>query len=62
MFVAGGTVRSITASKVKAGNQFLICFGNVNGDDQTVAQIPFDAVECITHESVTLASEDTARH
>lgn len=57
-FESGGSVHEVGAKSIKVGNMFLVCFGRVNGDDQVVAQIPFDAIQYVTHESVTVSTED----
>jgi len=57
-FNVNGTVNSIDVESVKVGNQFLICFGSVNGDSEIVARIPFDSIQYITHTGVTVSTSD----
>lgn len=54
-FTVNGTVKEVDAKSVKIGNRYLQCQGRVNGDDQVVAMIPFDAVSYIVHDSVTVS-------
>lgn len=61
-FDVNGTVRSIEVQSVKVGNKFLICFGNVNGDSEVVARVPFDSIQYITHTSVTVSTSDLVQH
>lgn len=57
-FNVNGTVNSVEVESVKIGNQFLICFGNVRGDSEVVARIPFDSIQYITHTSVNVSTSD----
>lgn len=51
VFESNDVMRKLTGvEKVKSGNQFLQCHGRLNGDDQVLAKIPFDAVRYIVHE------------
>ncbi|WP_440988795.1 hypothetical protein [Haloarchaeobius baliensis] len=55
VFDSNGTTRTLGGvEEVKAGNDFLQCYGEVNGDDQLLAKVPFDAVCYIVHEDVRL--------
>lgn len=55
-FEVNGSVREITCTSTKVGNRYLQCFGNVNGDSEKVAFIPFDSVAYIVHDSISLGT------
>jgi len=55
-FTVNGTVHSIRCSSVKVGNMFLQCKDETAQNDQaTVGMIPFDAIDYIVHDSVTVS-------
>lgn len=57
-FDVNGSVKSLQCQSVKVGNRYLQCTDETKQSDQaTVAYIPFDAVEYITHDSVTVSVE-----
>lgn len=61
-FDLNGTVKSLTCKQVKIGNMFLQCIGETSQNDQVVlARIPFDSVEYVSHESLTISADDLAR-
>lgn len=61
-FEVNGSVQRIHCESTKVGNRFLQCFGNVNGDSEKVAFIPFDAVEYILHDHLELAADSSTNH
>lgn len=55
VFEADGVMKQLSGvEKVKAGNEFLQCHGRLNGDDQVLAKLPFDAIRYVIHEDATL--------
>lgn len=56
-FTVNGSIMSINAQQVKLGNRFLQCKdGSVAEDQATVAMLPFDAIEYIVLESVSVSA------
>lgn len=57
-FDVNGSVYTVKAESVKVGNMFLQCFAETaQNNTAKVAYVPFDAVEYIVHESVTVSSD-----
>lgn len=58
-FDVNGTVHSLECQSTKVGNRFLQCFGNVRGDSEKIAFIPFDSIEYIAHMDATINTIDS---
>lgn len=60
-FTVNGTIMTINVEKVKLGNRYLQCMDDTRkNDNSTVAMIPFDAVEYIVFENITLSADELA--
>lgn len=58
-FDVNGTVHTINVGSVGLGNQYLHCKDETLSDEATVAMLPFDSVEYVIYENMSLSSGTT---
>lgn len=55
-FDVNGTVNTINVKSVKVGNRYLLCKDDTKTNDSvTVAMLPFDSIEYIVFENMTIS-------